>query len=102
MAKVLCSFSGVEFNCDYLPIALHSREYAHPIFFLPQKKLLGLYQKYRHNELDPISSFLVFCAYLNSTDLVEWRAPARRLPQTEQIIANNFEHLVEVVEKINR
>lgn len=102
MAKILCSISGVQFSCDFVPISLNSREYHHPIFSLPQKKLLGLYQKYRHNELDPISSYLTFLAYLNSTGLVEFRSPAIYTPQTESIIANNFDSLVSCVERMNR
>lgn len=102
MSKVLCALSGVEFNCEFLPITLHSREYAHPIFYLPPKKLLGLYQKYRHAELDPTSTYLLFCAYLHSTDLVEFRVPAKVTPQTAQIIANNFDDLVSICEKIQR
>lgn len=102
MAKILCAISGVEFSCEYLPIALHSREYAHPIFALPQKKLLGLYQKYRHAELDSTSAYLVFLAYLHSTDLIDWRVPAKRTPATESLIANHFDSLVSVIEKMNR
>jgi len=101
MAKVLCGISGIEFKVDFLPIYLSSREYAHPVFFLPPKKLLGLYQKYTKNELDPTSSYLLFLAYMNSTELVEWRVPAARTEKTEQILANNFKSLVHTVEKIN-
>ena len=102
MAKILCGISGIEFSCDHLPIYLSSREYAHPVFFLPQKKLLGLYQKYRHGELGEIDSYLLFLAYLNSTDLVEFRVPAQYHAGTPSILANNFEFLVHTVEKMNR
>lgn len=101
MAKILCGISGIEFSCEHLPIYLHSREYAHPIFYLPQPKLLGLYQKYRHAELNEIDSYLLFLAYLNSTDLIDWRVPAQLNAQTASIIANNFEHLVQVVSRMN-
>lgn len=101
MAKILCGISGIEFNCDHLPLYLNSREYYHPVFCLPQRKLLGLYQKYRHNELNEIDSYLLFLAYLNSTDLIEWRVPAKRLPLTASIIAQNFESLVHTVERMN-
>lgn len=101
MAKVLCSISGVQFSCDYLPISLSSREYSHPIFHTPQKKLLGLYQKYRHGELESIDSYLLFLAFLNSTDLIEWRVPAKITPKTSQIIANNMDDLVFAVTKMN-
>jgi len=101
MARVLCGISGIEFKVDHLPIYLSSREYAHPIFFLNPRKLLGLYQKYTQNELDSTSSYLLFLAYMNSTDLVEWRVPAARTPRTDKIIAGNFQSLVHTVEKIN-
>lgn len=101
MAKILCGISGIEFSCDHMPIYLSSREYAHPIFFLPQRKLLGLYQKFRHEELPDIDAYLLFLAYLNSTDLVEWRVPAKRTQLTASIVAQNFESLVYTVEKIN-
>jgi hypothetical protein len=102
MAKILCGISGIEFSCEHLPIYLSSREYAHPIFFMPQKKLLGLYQKYRHGELNEIDSYLLFLAYLNSTDLIEWRVPAQYTPESASIIAQAFESLVDTCEKMNR
>ena len=102
MAKILCGISGIEFSCDHLPIYLDCREYAHPIFFMPQNKLLGLYQKYRHGELSEIDSYLLFLAYFNSTDLVKWRVPAKYHAGTQSIIAQNFDSLVSAVEKINR
>ena len=101
MAKVLCGISGIEFTCEHLPIYLHSREYAHPIFYLQQAKLLGLYQKYRHAELNETDSYLLFLAYLNSTDLIDWRVPAQYHANTQSIIANNFESLVNIVERMN-
>lgn len=102
MAKVLCGISGIEFQVEHLSISLSSREYAHPVFFLPQKKLLGLYSKYQQGELNSIDSYLVFLAYLNSTDLVEWRVPASRNALTDSIVAQNFENLISVIEKMNR
>lgn len=101
MAKVLCSISGIQFSCEYLPISLSQREYSHPVFHLPQKKLLGLYQKYRHGELNTIDSYLTFLAYLNSTELVTWRVPAKFTPKTESIIANNFDDLLLAISRIN-
>jgi len=101
MARVLCGISGIEFNCDHISLYLSSREYAHPVFFLPQKKLLGLYQKYRQQELPETDAYLLFLAYLNSTDLVEWRVPAKRTTLTSSIVAQNFESLVYIIEKMN-
>lgn len=101
MAKILCSHSNILFECSYLPIALNQREYAHPIFHLPQKKLIGLYQKYRHGELGPTEAYLTFLAFLNSTNLVEFRVPATMGTNSAQIIGNNFDDLVDVVTKMN-
>lgn len=100
MAKVLCAISGIEFSVEHLSIHLSSREYAHPVFFLPHKKLSGLYSKYQQGEMNSTDSYLTFLAYLNSTDLIDWRVPASRSAQTDAIIANNFESLVFIVEKI--
>ena len=102
MARITCNRSGITFNCDHLPISLCNGEYSHPVFFLPQKKLLGLYQKYRHEELGEVDSYLVFLAYLNSTGLLEWRVPARFTERSSQLVANNFDSLVSICEKMNR
>lgn len=101
MAKILCGISGIEFKTDYCSIYLSSREYAHPIFFIPQKKLLGLYSKYIKGELPEIDSYLLFLALLNSTDLVEWRVPASYTARTQSIIANNMDTLIKVVTHID-
>ena len=101
MAKILCGISGVEFTCQYVPMQLNSREYVHPIFALKQKELERLYNKYKYNELDDTSSYLLFLAYLNSTNLIEWRVPAQYHSGTEAIIANNFQHLVRLVGEMN-
>lgn len=102
MAKILCKYSGIEYHTEFLPISLHSREIAHPIFYLPQKKLLGLFQKYQHNELNQVESYLTFLAYLHSTGLVNWQVPVKVTPKTKSIVANNFHSLVSIAEKINR
>lgn len=101
MAKILCGISGIEFKVEHCSIYLSSREYAHPIFFIEQKKLLGLYSKYIHGELPEIDSYLLFLALLNSTDLIDWRVPASYTSQTQSIIANNIDTLVKVVSHIN-
>lgn len=100
MATVLCGISGIEFKVDHLSIHLQSREYAHPVFFLPAKKLPALYSKYQQGEMNSIDSYLTFLAFLNSTNLIEWRVPAARTNLTDSIIANNFESLVFITEKM--
>jgi len=101
MAKFLCALSGIQCEVSYLPISLHSREYAHPIFFLPQPKLLGLFSKYESGDLGDIESYLLYLAAFNSTDLVDFRVPASYTPKTQSIVACNLESLMEVVYKLN-
>ena len=100
MAKILCGTSGVEFECSFLSLSLHSREYSHPVFYLPHKKLLGLYSKYVQGEMGETESYLLFLAYLKSTGLIEFRVPAQRTALTSSIIAANFHDLILVSEKI--
>lgn len=101
MAKFFCAYSGIECEVSYLPLFLHSREYAHPVFFLPQKKLLGLYAKYQQQALGDVESYLLYLALFNSTDLIEFRVPAAYTKNTPKIIAHNMELLCEVIFKIN-
>ncbi len=101
MAKILCAISGIEFTCEHVPMVLHSRECVHPIFYLPQKKLLGLYGKWVQQELTEIDSYLLFLAFLNSTELLVWNVPAQRIPETKSIIANNISKLVSIITKID-
>lgn len=100
MAKILCAISGIEFSCEHVPMVLHSREAKHPIFHLPQKKLLGLYGKWVQSELTDTDNYLLYTALLNSSGLVHWTVPAIRTPDTRAVIANNMQRLVEVVTKI--
>lgn len=100
MAKVLCSYSGIEFKCEHLPMHLTARETAHPVFFLHPKKLLGLYAKYQTQELTATEEYLLFLAYLNSTELVEFRVPAKYTEHTTAIIARHFDALMDIATKI--
>ena len=102
MAKFLCAISGIEVEVSYLPLYLSSREYAHPIFFIPQRKLMGLYSKFQSGALGEIESYLLYLAYFHSTGKVEWRTTASFIPKkTPQIVASNMESLVRVVECMN-
>lgn len=99
--KILCSLSGIEFSCEHFPAYLTSREVHHPIFSLPQKKLLSFLGKWSDGELTPTDSYLLFLAILNSSSLVEFRVPAAISPETESIVAQNMEHLAKTVSKLN-
>lgn len=99
--KILCSLSGIEFTCEHFPAYLSSREISHPIFHLPQKKLISYLGKWSKGELTTTDSYLLFLAILNSSELVSFRVPAARSPETDSIIAQNMEHLAKTVSKLN-
>lgn len=101
MAKILCSISGIEFQCEHFPVYLHAREIAHPVFYLSQKKLLGFSAKWAAGELTPTDSYLLFLALLESTEQIEFRVPVSRNQNTDSIVANNMEDLIQIVGKIN-
>jgi hypothetical protein len=99
--KILCAISGIEFQVEHFPGYLTSREVSHPIFYLPQKKLLSYLGKWAGQELTPTDSYLLFLAILNSSELVEFRVPVSRSPETDAIIAQNMEALAKVVSRLN-
>lgn len=99
--KVLCGISSIEFNVEHFPGSLYSRETVHPIFHLPQKKLLSYLSKWSGGELTSIDSYLLFLALLNSSELVEFRVPVFRNERTDSVIANNMEYLAKTVIKLN-
>ena len=101
MAKILCAYSGISFTCEHFPISLTSREASHPIFHVPQKRLLGFLGKWSAHELTPTDSYLLFLALLNSSENVEFRVPVVRHLGTDAIIANNMEFLSRTVIKLN-
>lgn len=99
--KILCSKSGIEFNTEFFPGTFHSRELAHPIFSLEQKRLLSYTKKWACNELTPTDSYLLFLALLNSSEQIQFRIACRKTPMTDSIVANNMEYLVRTVIKLN-
>jgi hypothetical protein len=101
MAKLTCSKSSVLFSCEHMPITLSSREYAHPMFSVSKKKLLGLSGKWAANQLSPTESYLLYLSLLDSTDLIIWRVPAIYTNQTAQIVSNNMEQLIRIIGKID-
>jgi len=101
MARVICATSGVPFKVPHVPMTLSHREMSHPIFYLPQKKLLGIYSLYTKGKLTDIDSYLLFIALLNSTDNVVFTVPTEVTTSTEQIIASNIGQLVSVIWETN-
>lgn len=102
MAKFYCALSGIECEVSYIPMSLNSREYAHPIFFLPKPKLLGLFSRFESGNLGDIESYLLYLALFNSTDMVEFTVPATYDPkQTPQLVASYLEPLCDIVYKLD-
>lgn len=99
MAKILCAISGIQFTCEHVPLSMSAREVAHPIFYLPQKKLFGIYAKYLQGTLTDTDAYLLYLAGFNSTELVTWDSPAIRTSDTASIVAN---HIIPLFDTIGR
>lgn len=100
--KILCAYSGIEFSCEHFPYSLSARETTHPVFNIPQKKLLSLASKWAsQSAFTPTDSYLYFLALLNSSDLIHWHCPVRKTPFTDSIVAQNMESLLRTVIKLN-
>lgn len=101
MARILCAYSGLDIQVSHFPIYLTSRECYHPIFTLSRKKLMGFASKWAAQELTPTDNYLYYLALLHSTSLVEWRVPALQTADTQKLIAENTESLLNIVGKID-
>lgn len=100
MATILCSKSGIEFKCDHFPIHLTQHESHHPIFDVKLPRLWKYFPKWQAHELTETDSFLLFVAYLNATEMVEFRVACKRRPNTAQIIQANMEGLFHTIGRI--
>lgn len=102
MALIQCSKSGITFNCEHLPLAISSNySISHPLFSLPQKKLLSLAGQWSARKLSSTESYLLYLALLDSTELVQWRTAAQHTPPLDAIIENSMEKLLTIIGKIN-
>lgn len=99
--KVLCSYSGLEFEVQHFPYSLSSGETCHPIFHIPQKKLLSLLGKWASNSFTQEDSYLYTLALLNSSSLIHWYTPAKRTPFTPSLVAQCIQPLASAVIKLN-
>lgn len=99
--RILCSYSSIEFSCEHFPASLYSREACHPIFYLPQRKLIPYLSKWAAGELTQTDSYLLFLAALNSSDRVTFRTAAIRTAKTPQIVSQNMEKLFRTISKLN-
>lgn len=101
MAKLSCSKSGIVTQVEHLPLAFSAPEFQHPMFQVPQKKLIGLASTWASGTLSDTESYLLYLALLDSTSLIHWRSPARLTPHTSSVVASNMESLLHIIGKIN-
>lgn len=104
MARVTCAISGLRFSTDYfesLSLA-HTAGFIHPIFAANHKQLHQLYSQHCKGELQQRDSYLLFLAFLHSSDKITWRCPAMLEPTSlgcRQLVENNIAQLVSVLAK---
>ena len=103
MARVTCAISGLTFSADHGPLTIKAEDgYFHPIFALPYKKLYGLYARHFSGKLTDTDSYLLFLAFLHSTDKINWQHPVQLDPtdrNTILLIDSNIERLVRVIQQ---
>ena len=95
--KILCKYSGIQFDVSHFPFTLESREIAHPVFAIPQQKLIVALAKKWPDELTPMDSYLGFLSLLHSTGKIDWKVPCIYSPQIDPIIAANMPALIKTV-----
>jgi hypothetical protein len=99
MAKILCSLSGIEYNCDHFPAYIQKVSH-HPVFDMGLKSLWKYYPKWQTGELTDTDSYLLYLAMLHSTDLVEFRIAAQRTAHTVSIVQQNMEMLYDTIGRV--
>lgn len=104
MAYVTCAISGVLFECSHfntlrLPANIG---YPHPIFAANKSFLQSLYVQHSKGLLTATDSYLLFMAYLHSSERVEWKHPATLTPTSSaciQLVENNIAQLIAMLQK---
>ncbi len=106
MTKVTCAISGIQFSCEHFqnpPLAIaHSLGYFHPIFAASYGDLYRLYSHHSKGRLTSTDSYLLFLAFLHSSDQIEWEHPVTLSPtarSTIQLVENNLGQLIAILEK---
>ena len=99
--KIICAYSSVEFQVEHFPYTLSSPDSIHPVFHIPQKKLLAHLGKWAEGGFTPTDSYLYCLALLNSSGLIHWYTSAKRTPFTPAIIAQCIDPLARAVIKLN-
>lgn len=102
MARILCSLSGIEYKTQLFQFYSCAQESYHPIFDLSSEKLVEIYSSfYIDDRLTPEESYLLYLALWRSTNLVDFRIPARRDATTAATIANTIHSLCEMAGRIS-
>lgn len=105
MARIHCAISGIVFHTDNVPLVLPATAgYFHPVFAASNRHLYELYSKHIQGHLTSTDSYLLFLAFLHSTDKIRWEHPATCLPKekgTIQLVENNIQQLIYVIEASN-
>jgi hypothetical protein len=101
MAKLTCSKSSIVFQCEYIPQTFSDKTFTHPFFNIPQKTLISLYGKWSIGKFTAPESYLYYLALLESTELIEWRAPAQFTTKTTSLVSGNIPNLIDAITKTN-
>lgn len=101
MSKILCGKSGIIFSVAYGSVGIYDGSCVHPIFSLPYKKLLPLWQKHQESPLPDIDVFLLSLAALNSTGKLQFRTQATYCPESLSKCVTYLDDIMDVVQSIN-
>jgi len=104
MARYTCAISGIRIGTSYFDSLALSNEagLVHPIFAVPRDLLYKSYQAHCLGKLSAIDSYLLFLAFLNSSEKILWDSPSKLDPQsakTRSLVETNFSQLVSALEK---
>ena len=99
--KVLCKYSGILFKVEHFPFTLDKGDMHHPVFDIPQKKLISVGVSRWPAQLGEVDSYLLYLALFNSTGNVTFRSPARYTDKTKSIIATNLPQLLLTIGRLN-
>ena len=101
MAKITCSKSGIIFQVEHMPTSLPAGTYTHPMFHVPQHKLISLAGQWAAGKLTSPESYLLYLSLLDSTSLIQWRSQASYHSGMDSIVQSNMESLLSIISKIN-
>lgn len=104
MAILNCAISGISISIqglDSITIPT-SAGYYHPIFAASHSQLYALYSDHCKGKLTYTDSYLLFLAFMHSSDQVIWKHPVTLVavsPATAQLVENNIAQLLSVLQQ---